>query len=279
MAGDRAIVVSVLTWNLFHGRDFPPEEGLRTLRSRLLRTTELGATHAQVNRSLLAEFTGWLAARPWDVAFLQEAPPRWLRPLAAGCGASGASALTSRNFLAAFRAAAAHLNPDLIASNEGGSNQVLLRPPARLLEVRRLTLRLWPERRRMLWARVGLVGGKRLALANVHATAGDPRAAAEDVELAAERAVEWAGGDSLVFGGDLNLRPRRQPEPFDALERRFGLAAPTAPGSIDHLLASGLEVVRSPATLPPEARDVPGPRGLDLRLSDHAPVGATFSLQ
>ena len=29
----------VLSWNLFHGRDFPPDPALRTLRSRLLRTT------------------------------------------------------------------------------------------------------------------------------------------------------------------------------------------------------------------------------------------------
>ena len=279
MAGDRAIVVSVLSWNLFHGRDFPPNAALRTWRSRLLGTTELDATHAQVNRTLLDEFSRWLAGRSWEAAFLQEAPPRWLRPLAGAAQAGGASVRTSRNFLAPLRAAVADRNPDLIASNEGGSNQILVRPPARLVETRRLTLRLWPERRRMLWVRVLLPGGRTLALANLHATAADPQAAGEDVELAAERAVEWAAGDPLVFGGDLNLRPARTPEPFEVLRERFDLVAPTAPGAIDHLMACGVAAVRPPAALKPEEREVPGPAGRAVRLSDHAPIAAAFALE
>ena len=237
----------------------------------------MGETHAQVNRSLRPEFCTWLRDRPWDIAFLQEAPPRWLRALCEASGASGAGALTSRNFLAPLRAAVAERNPDLIASGEGGSNQLLLRPPAHLLEVRRLTLRLRPERRRMLWGRLELAEGRRLSVANLHATAGDPPAAAEDVLLAAERAVEWAGGDPLVFGGDLNLRPGRQPETFEAFSDRFALSPSTGPGAIDHVLARGLEVVEHPAPLPAEERDVSGPRGLRLRLSDHAPVRAGFA--
>ena len=46
----------VLSWNLYHGRDFPPDPALFTWRSRLFGRTELGATHAQVNRPLLDEF-------------------------------------------------------------------------------------------------------------------------------------------------------------------------------------------------------------------------------
>ena len=45
-----------ITWNLFHGRDFPPDPALLTWRSRLLRISERNATHLQVNRSLLPEF-------------------------------------------------------------------------------------------------------------------------------------------------------------------------------------------------------------------------------
>ncbi len=43
------------------------------------------------------------------------------------CGAEGHRVLTSRNSLGALRAIAARLNPDLIASGEGGSNLTLVR--------------------------------------------------------------------------------------------------------------------------------------------------------
>ncbi len=127
----------------------------------------------------------------------------------------------------------------------------------------------------MLWARVGLPDGRRLAVANLHASAGDPAAAARDVRLAAERALDWAGSDPLVFGGDLNLRPREDPLTFE----RVGLPEPTAPDAIDHILARGLEVVRPVVQLPAEERDVPGPGGLRIRLSDHAPVVASFGMK
>ena len=61
-----------LTWNLFHGRDFPPDPRLFTWRSRLLRTSERNATHMQVNRDLFAAFATILSATEWDVALLQE---------------------------------------------------------------------------------------------------------------------------------------------------------------------------------------------------------------
>ena len=63
------------------------------------RVTERGATHAQVNRPLFEEFVRVLAGLEWDVALLQEAPPRWFRSLARRLGASGALGLTSRNLL------------------------------------------------------------------------------------------------------------------------------------------------------------------------------------
>src|SRR5829696_5624780 len=98
------VLVRSLTWNIFHGLDKPPDSGLMTWRSRLLRATEMNATHAQVNRPLLAEYTRALASLRWDVALLQEAPPRWLAPLARGANARGAaSALTARNWGAALR--------------------------------------------------------------------------------------------------------------------------------------------------------------------------------
>jgi endonuclease/exonuclease/phosphatase family metal-dependent hydrolase len=273
----------VLTWNLYHGRDFPLDAALFTWRSRLLRATEQGATHVQVNRVLLDEFAGWLAGRAWDVALLQEAPPRWFRSLASLCRASGALALTSRNSLPALRRRLADWNPDLLASAEGGSNQLLVR--GRVLEVRRMALTWLPERRRMLWARIELTEGE-LCVANVHASAKRPRKAAAEVEAAAERAVEWAGRTPLVFGGDFNLRPSHDREVFVRLRDRFALAEPTAAEAIaaeplrdpiDHLLVRGLGIVDAPRRLPPQERELREPDGRLLRLSDHAPVEARFA--
>lgn len=270
------IVIRALTWNLFHGRDAPPDGALFTLRSRLLGTSERNATHVQVNRPLRREFERVLARLDWDLALLQEAPPGWLRPLCAAAAASGASALTSRNVGHLGRTLLAQLNPDLIASGEGGSNMLLARPPWRLAETRRRTLSLRPERRRMLWARLERPDAA-LCAAVLHATAHDPRAAERDVRLAAETAVEWSGDDPLVLGGDLNLRPR-ETTVFELLRDELGLAQPTSRGAIDHLLARGLEISEPPRALPPEARELPVGGGRALRLSDHAPVTARFRM-
>jgi len=51
----------VITWNLFHGRDAPPNRKLHTWHSRLLGLSERDATHVQVNRDLYAEFRAVLA--------------------------------------------------------------------------------------------------------------------------------------------------------------------------------------------------------------------------
>ena len=278
MASHPEIVVRALTWNLFHGRDHPPEPSLHTWRSRLLGRTELGRTHAQVNRPLLASFAGVVAGWDWQVALLQEAPPRWRRPLARASGAGGATALTSRNFLAPFRAALAERNPDLIASNEGGSNLILARPPFRITATERVTLARRPERRRLLLARLESPAA-RLAVANVHLSVSSTGRGPSEAVVAAGQAVAFAGGDPLLFGGDLNLRPSRERGAFDELHDRFGLAPPTSAQAIDHLLVRGLVPLEPPRACPAEAREVAGPAGLRVRLSDHAPVTASFGLR
>ena len=53
----------------------------------------------QVNRPLLDEFARVLDGLEWDVALLQEAPPRWFAELRRRTGAAGVRTLTSRNVL------------------------------------------------------------------------------------------------------------------------------------------------------------------------------------
>jgi endonuclease/exonuclease/phosphatase family metal-dependent hydrolase len=266
----------VLSWNLYHGRDFPPHPALFTLRSRLLRRTERNATHVQVNRPLLDEFARVLHGFEWEVALLQEAPPRWFGELQRTTGATGARVPTSRNVLPPLQAALADWNPDLIASWEGGSNQILVRRPGRTLEHRTLTLTRRPERRRMHWVRLELPGRGPLCVANLHASTGRPAQASAEVVTAAVAAVGWSGPAPLVFGGDLNLRPEREPEPFVQLRARFGLGEPTAPDAIDHVLVRGLEIAEPARRLAPERRELVEPDGRRLRLSDHRPIAAEF---
>jgi endonuclease/exonuclease/phosphatase family metal-dependent hydrolase len=248
------------------------------MRSRLLRNEERDATHVQVNRPLLAEFAQVLAGLPWEVALLQEAPRPWLAPLAERTQAGGVLVPTSRSLVPALQARVFEWNPDLIASWEGGSNMLLVRAPARIVETRRLTVATRPERRRMLFARVSAPGDRELCVANMHLST-DARLARAEVEHAATQAVEWAGPTPLVFGGDLNLRPALSPEPFAVLRDRFGLAPPTGERSIDHLLARGLRLVDPPNPLPAEAREHRRDDGLRIRLSDHAPVVAGFGMK
>lgn len=276
----------VLGWNLFHGRDRAPRPGLHTWRSRLTRRTERGDTHAQVNLDLLEQFAAVLADAEWDIALLQECPPRWAESLATRCRAESHLALTARNLpplLAPLQRLAGGANPDLIASWEGGSNLTLARGAfgAPIIRERReLTLTRRPETRRMAFT----VLRNDICVANLHAS--EEREAAEaDVRLAAATASAWAGERPLLFGGDLNLRPASSPALFAELEREFGLAAPTGATVIDHLLVRGLEIREPPAQWASARREVadptaePGMRPLPIRLSDHAPVEATFGLE
>jgi endonuclease/exonuclease/phosphatase family metal-dependent hydrolase len=154
-----------------------------------------------------------------------------------------------------------------MASWEGGSNLTLVRG-ARIEERRSLRLRRLPERRTAALTR--LETG--LCVANLHASGPDPLAERE-IAAAARLASEWAAGGPLIFGGDLNLRPEDS-SIFAKLERSFGFTPPT-PGSIDHLLGRGLATDEPPRALAPEAREVEL-GGLAMRLSDHAPMAATF---
>ena len=253
MTSHPGIVVRALTWNLFHGRDHPRAGGV------------------DAKRPLLDEFATLLDGLRWDIALLQEAPPRWLRPLGRKCRAHGALGLTSRNELPWLRAAVADRFPDLIKSNEGGSNITLVRVPARVEAVERHRLAWRPERRALLLTRVATADGRRLAVADMHLSVPATGQGHAELVRAAELAVAFAGSDPLIVGGDLNLRPVQHRPAFEEVERRFGLAAPTGPKAIDHLLVRGLEVIEPPRAAERDA----GP----LRLSDHAPVTGAFGMK
>jgi endonuclease/exonuclease/phosphatase family metal-dependent hydrolase len=213
----------VLTWNLFHGRAVPP-----------------------AGRDLQHEFAAALAGWDWDVALLQEVPPWWPPALARACGADERTALTARNGLLALRRFVAQRAPDLIKSNGGGANAILVRPTAgRITTHRSVVLRRCPERR--VCHAVALSGG--VWAANVHAQVHSEQRAQADIARAAAATLSWAGDAPALLGGDLNVR------------------GPGAPGfqyvgghGVDHIVGHGFTVAAAP-----EQPD----RG---RLSDHAPV-------
>ncbi len=162
----------VLIWNVFHGRSRPP-----------------------AGRELFDEFAASLEAWNWDAALLQEVPPWWCGPLASRCGAEESATLTSRNWLPAMRRAVATRWPDLIKSNGGGANLILVRG-RRILEHRRARLCWLPERR---WVHaVAISDGTWVG--NLHT---EPRA--EQGAHAARMMRAWAGEQPVVLGGDFNV--------------------------------------------------------------------------
>jgi endonuclease/exonuclease/phosphatase family metal-dependent hydrolase len=211
--------VRALTWNLYHGRS--PESA---------------------GRSLLDEFAAALAGWEWDVALLQEVPPWWPPRLARAAGAQARWVLTSRNGLLGARRAISARNPDVLKSNGGGANAILVRGEA-VLEHRSVRLTRSPERRYAHGVR--LTGGW---VVNVHASTPDGSA---DTLRALAAARTWADGAPLLFGGDVNLKRPVLP----GMVRIAG-------NHVDHLFTEGR-------------------RGRDAtvlgrgRLSDHPPVAVT----
>jgi endonuclease/exonuclease/phosphatase family metal-dependent hydrolase len=220
--------VLILSWNLFHGRSLPP-----------------------TRHALLGHFAAKLAEWRWDVALLQEAPPRWPAELARAAGAEQRNAMTSRNSLPALRRAIAERDPELIKSNGGGCNAILARTP--IAEHAALRLRAWPERRVAQLAR--LRDGP--CVVNFHAST---RAALAEQELRRlwRRALDWAAGDALILGGDLNLRAPHAPD----------VAVHVARCNVDHIFARGLAPIGQAEALQRRvALD-----GRCVELSDHAPL-------
>jgi len=218
--------VRVVTWNLYHGRSVPPS-----------------------GRSLLNEFAAALDGWAWDVALLQELPPWWPPLLARATRAQERTQLTSRNWLLPVRRAISARNPDILKSNGGGANAILVRGEIR--EHRALRLRRLPEGR---WVHGVRLGDGSWAV-NVHAQ-NVPRALAlADTRQAIEAARGWAAGAPLVFGGDINLG---RPPAFPGLVHLGG-------NHVDHLFSDGRTAAARREVLD---------RGT---LSDHPPVAVTLA--
>ena len=212
--------MTALTWNLFHGRADPP-----------------------AGRDLLPEFTETLRSWDWDVACLQEVPPWWPVPLARACGASMRMALTSRNELLPVRRTLAIALPDVVKSEGGGCNAILVR--GRAIDLHRSqVLAERPERRVVHAVRAGGTW-----IANIHASKQEPRARALlDIEVASAAIGFWARDAPVIWGGDFNVR---DPAP-EGWER-------AASSGVDHVLLRGLAAGEH--------------RVLDAGpLSDHAPL-------
>ena len=160
---------------------------------------------------------------------------------------AAAPALTSRNSLAALRALAARINPDLIASNEGGSNLTLVRAggwrSAAQLELRPGPR---PERRVMAFSRLALDARAR-ALRRQPARerrAGAARGSRAGGGLGRRAGGRVGGAAPLLFGGDLNLRPPRLRPIYETLAGRFGLRpANRLPVRSTICSSAGLEIV------------------------------------
>lgn len=213
----------VLTWNLFHGRAVPDRP-----------------------RELLDAFAAHLARWRWDVALLQEVPPWWPAALGRACGASARSARTSRNELYLLRVALARRRPDLIKSNGGGANAILVRG-AQITDHRKHRLRRTPERR--VVHAVRLDSG--VWVANLHAQVRPHALARADLQEAARVVLQWAGDEPAVLGGDTNVPDPGAPGFLHA--GGFG---------VDHVFARGF------GRLSGERPQLPHRGGL----SDHAAV-------
>jgi len=155
--------------------------------------------------------------------------------------------LTSRNALLPVRRAIAQRHPELLKSNGGGCNAILVRGSEIAAHARR-RLRLWPERRVVHAVRDD--AGRWFA--NVHCST-RPARARQDLAHARACVLRWAGGWTgeapIVLGGDLNVRDPQVPG--------FVHAGGT---HVDHVFARGFQ--------PAAPADAPE-RGA---LSDHLPV-------
>lgn len=202
-------------------------------------------------RDLFDRFADALATWDWDVALLQEVPPWWPARLAPTLGSQQRLVLTSRNAALPLRRAIATRWPDLIRSNGGGANAILVGGAHRITTHRTQRLCLFPERR---WLHaVALEPG--IWIGNLHLTVHDDGRARAEAALAGRTLRDWAAGAPALLGGDFNVRELA----LAGFERLGG-------HDVDHVYASR-------GGTPADTRVLE-----HAPLSDHAPVLVTVPI-
>jgi endonuclease/exonuclease/phosphatase family metal-dependent hydrolase len=230
----------IRTWNLYHGRTHPKSG--RTYLERMVRLASLDAP---------------------DVVALQEVPLWALGRLERWSGMRAIWSITVPGFLGPIARLVTDIDPVRVRFTAAGqANAMLLNRRFDVSDDRTLVLN--PEVRRMEWIRGGRqrrvcqavdleADGRRLTVANLHATNNSDLARVE-VGLAADFVRE---AETCILCGDFNVPAFAIPEFSPPIE------------GIDQVLVRGLDFERAPRPWPPERRRVE--QGL---LSDHAPVEA-----
>lgn len=230
----------IRTWNLYHGRTHPKTG--RTYLERMVRLISLDAP---------------------DVVALQEVPLWALGRLERWSGMRAVWSVTVPGFLGPVARFITDIDPVRVRFTAAGqANAMLLSPRLDVGDHRTLVLN--PEVKRLEWLRGGrqrrvcqavhvAVDGRRLTVANLHATNNTALARVE-AGLAADFV---AGAEQCILCGDFNV-------PAFAIQD----FSPPIEG-IDQILVRGLDFARAPLPWLPERRRVN--EGL---LSDHAPVEA-----
>jgi endonuclease/exonuclease/phosphatase family metal-dependent hydrolase len=262
----------VRTWNVFHGNAFPPER-----------------------RAFLREAVELVCADQPDLVCLQEVPAWALERLDEWSGMRAFGAVAAPPRLGPFPSTAeigrriSSIHNGLLRSEFSGQANAILAAPAlrplgehqtivlnersfrraqaRWLELDVLTQLAWAKERRICHAvRFTLTDGRKLLLANLHATASQDRRVS-DAELF--RAATFADAlaepdDVCIVAGDFNVTAETSRTLDDLIGPEWGFSAPGP--AVDHILARGA-TPEAARTWPRERRRHEG-----RLLSDHAPV-------
>jgi endonuclease/exonuclease/phosphatase family metal-dependent hydrolase len=264
----------VRSWNLFHGNAVPTER-----------------------HDFLEEMVRLAATDRPDILCLQEVPPWALDRLAEWSGMQVFGDVAHRPTIGPFPSTATigrlltSFNHGLIRSFLAGqANAVLLkkvlraeerhvcvlnpssfrRTQARRLRIEALGRMAWGRERRISQTlRVALPDGRRIVVANLHATNFWRDTRLPDAEIL--RAASFADGlaradEAVLLCGDFNATAGRSRTLLELAKPDWGFSPPTRRG-IDHILVRGLRLAEGPSRWPNERRTLDG-----RLLSDHAPV-------
>jgi endonuclease/exonuclease/phosphatase family metal-dependent hydrolase len=266
------VALLVRTWNVFHGNAVPPE------RSGFLREAVDLVCGDEPDLVCLQEVPAWALRRLGEWSGMRAfgavaAPPR-LGPLPSTAEIGRhLSAIHSGLLRSVFSGqanailAAAALRPledqETIVLNE----RSFRRAQARWLELDLLTQLAWAKERRVSQAvRVALPDGRKLLVANLHATASrDRRLSDAELFRAATFADALADPDDVcIVAGDFNVTADTSRTLDDLIGPEWGFSAPGP--AVDHILVRGAKP-EAAAEWPLERR-----RRRGRLLSDHAPV-------